>query len=333
PRPSTASSRLFISKEIRVLIQSASVFNPLQSAMSDTLSIAASIAGLMTFSKEVITIVANYVSGVNSVLENVRCLQNELTTLHSGLDGMRNLLREEELLRTSFDQTSVLISAVDVASFQIKDLYTKLDKFRIPKNNRAAEFVERMKWPLRADECEKAVVQIQRLAQCLHFSLNISNRSFLGKTHSVVLAELEKNHNELQTGTMSTLQKISLAVPEQLSQQSEELSKMVSIMTEISTSSVEINKISTGVHELQTLTMTSIKLGGAPYRRRNEFGKNVIIPACQTFNQRLTPPALGSENRIIWSLLFAYLALFGTEDFTEIERTAVLLWVHNQDEW
>jgi septal ring factor EnvC (AmiA/AmiB activator) len=76
------------------------------------------------------------------------------------------------------------------------------------------------------------------------------NSSLLRETYSVVLAELEKNHNELRT-TMSTLQKMSLAVPEQLSQQSEQLSEMVSIMTEISTTSAEISKISTGVHELQ----------------------------------------------------------------------------------
>ncbi|KAI5815999.1 hypothetical protein BZA77DRAFT_344514 [Pyronema omphalodes] len=214
--------------------------------MSDPLSVSASIAGLIGISKEVVTIIANYVSAVKSAPENVRCLQNELTALNFVLDEMRNLLREEELLGTSFDRTSVLISAVDVASFQIKDLYTKLDKFRIPKNNKAAEFFERMKWPLRADECEKAVVQIQRLAQCLHFSLNISNRSFLGKK----LAELEKKHNELQT-TMSTLQKISFAVPQEISRQSEELSKMMTILTEISTTSAEISKISTAVNELQ----------------------------------------------------------------------------------
>ncbi|KAI5816001.1 hypothetical protein BZA77DRAFT_264682, partial [Pyronema omphalodes] len=218
--------------------------------MSDPLSIAASIAGVVTFSTTAIQIIANYVSAVKSAPENAQRLHNELIALNSVLHEMRALLCEGETLRTSFDQTSVLMSAVNVASLQMKDLYTKLEKFRISKNNTAAEVFKRMKWPLCADDYDKAIVQIQRLAQYLHFSLNISNRSFLGKTHSVVLAELEKNHNELQT-TMSTQQKISFAVRQEISRQSEELSKMMTILTEISTTSAEISKISTGVNELQ----------------------------------------------------------------------------------
>lgn len=51
---------------------------------------------------------------------------------------------------------------------------------------------------------------------------------------------------------MSTLQQMSISVPGQLSQQSEKLSEIVSIVTEISTTSAEISKISTGVQELQS---------------------------------------------------------------------------------
>jgi uncharacterized protein YccT (UPF0319 family) len=143
--------------------------------MSDPLSVSASIAGLIGISKEVATIIANYVSAVKSAPENARRLQDELTALCSVLGEMRALLRQERLLGTSFNQTSVLISVVDVASFQVEKLYRKLDKFSIPNNNKVAEFFERMKWPLREDECEKVVVQLQRLAQCFHFSLNVSN--------------------------------------------------------------------------------------------------------------------------------------------------------------
>jgi hypothetical protein len=142
--------------------------------LADSLSVSASIVGLIGLAKEVLVILANYAGNVKSAHEDAGRLNKELTALCFVLDQMREFLRQENLRETCFNDTSVLVSTLGLSSFHVRNLFKKLDKFGAT-NSKVGDFFERMKWPLRQDECEKAVVALNRLAQYLQFSLTVSN--------------------------------------------------------------------------------------------------------------------------------------------------------------
>jgi hypothetical protein len=146
------------------------------SNMSDPLSVATSIAGIIGLAKEVTTILAQYISNVKSAHGDAARLQNELTAFCYVLDQLRGLLRTEELQGTCFNGTSVLVSVLGFASFHVQDLYKELDKLNAASDSKLTEFFERLKWPLRQEGYEKAVASLRQLAQYFDFSLNISNR-------------------------------------------------------------------------------------------------------------------------------------------------------------
>jgi hypothetical protein len=144
--------------------------------MSDPLSVSASIVGLIGLTNEVLKIVGEYTSGVKSAHEDATRIHRELTALCFVLQQMCDLLRREQLQGTSFDDTSVMVSVLGFTSAQIKDLYKKLALERFGADNKVAELWEKMKLPLRQDDCEKAVAALHRLVQYFEFSLSVSNR-------------------------------------------------------------------------------------------------------------------------------------------------------------
>jgi hypothetical protein len=142
--------------------------------MADPLSIAASVAGLIGLANEVGKIIANYVGSVKSAPDDAERLRTELTALSFVLEQMNKVLPQEELYDACFDDNSVLASVLGFTSARIKDLYKKLLTLNSTKN-RVAGVIERMKWPLRQEECQKAMEELCRLAQCFHIPLTVSN--------------------------------------------------------------------------------------------------------------------------------------------------------------
>lgn len=147
--------------------------------MSDPLSVSASIAGLIGITNEVVKIVAKYASGVKSAHEDATRLHKELTALGFVLQKMCDFLCGEKIQGTSFDDTSVLVSVLGFTSTQINDLYKKLALEKLSADNKVTELWEKMKWPLRQDDCEKAVAALHRLAQYFQFSLSVTSRFLL----------------------------------------------------------------------------------------------------------------------------------------------------------
>jgi cell division control protein 24 len=100
--------------------------------MSDPLSIAASVAGLISLANEIGKIIASYVSSVKSAPDDAERLRTELTALSFGLEQMRKFLLQEEL-DASFDDTSFLASVLGFTSACIKELYKKLSTLNPPR--------------------------------------------------------------------------------------------------------------------------------------------------------------------------------------------------------
>jgi hypothetical protein len=78
----------------------------------------------------------------------------------------------------------------------------------------------------------------------------VAASSLLLKTYSEVLAKLEKDRNEL-TVTISTLERMSISISQQLLDNSEKLSGILTILGEVEKSTVEIQRISLGVERVE----------------------------------------------------------------------------------
>lgn len=94
--------------------------------MSDPLSIAVSVAGLISLANEVEKIIASYVSSVRSAPDDVECLRTELTALSFVLKEMRKLILQQKLDDACFDDNFSVASVLSFTSDRIKDLYKKL---------------------------------------------------------------------------------------------------------------------------------------------------------------------------------------------------------------
>ncbi|KAI5788094.1 hypothetical protein FPQ18DRAFT_307588 [Pyronema domesticum] len=219
--------------------------------MSDPLSVSASIAGLIGITNEVVKIVAKYASGVKSAHEDATRLHKELTALGFVLQKMCDFLCGEKIQGTSFDDTSVLVSVLGFTSTQINDLYKKLALEKLSADNKVTELWEKMKWPLRQDDCEKAVAALHRLAQYFQFSLSVTSSSFLVQTYSEVLSTLEKDRANLKAA-ISTLENMSLSVSKDVLDQSDRIADILTIVTEVAEASSEIKRIAQGVQRLES---------------------------------------------------------------------------------
>lgn len=121
----------------------------------DPLSVAASIAGLIGLANEMTRILAAYGANIKSDHEDSRSLLQELAALRFALEKMCILIRGERMRTVSLSRISALISVLSFTSLHIQGLYKKLNKFKIAI--RIPEFIERRKWPLLQDECEKEI--------------------------------------------------------------------------------------------------------------------------------------------------------------------------------
>ncbi|KAI5815984.1 hypothetical protein BZA77DRAFT_264639 [Pyronema omphalodes] len=220
--------------------------------MSDPLSVAASIVGLIGLVNEVSKILITYVSAVKSAPEEATRLQSELTVFGTVLNQFREFLRKEQLGQlegSHFSDISFLLSILGFTSSQLNELYRKLDKLSPHGGSKVAEFWEKLKWPMKKEDCEKTMVTLHRLAQCLQFSLQVSNYSLLSESYSEVMAKLETNQSNVQV-TISTLQQIMVPIPDQLSKQSNQLGDIITILGEVKKYGEEIREISCGVRQL-----------------------------------------------------------------------------------
>jgi hypothetical protein len=120
--------------------------------MADPLSIAASVAGLISLANEVGKIIASCVGSVKSAPDEAGRLHMELAALGVVLEQMRTFILQEDLHGSCFDDTSVLASVLGFTSDRIKDLYNKLSTLNSAAKNRIAGVIDRLRWPLRQEE-------------------------------------------------------------------------------------------------------------------------------------------------------------------------------------
>lgn len=145
----------------------------------DPLSISAAVASFLGVAVQISGILQDYVSGVQSAPDEAHNLLSEVTTLSHVLQDLVKFLRGEDLKGRSFDKGSVLHIAIEVCQNPLQKLYVKLGKLRIPSSGKIAGLVERITWPLKKDEYQQTVSELQRFAQTFQFSRVLPNWSVI----------------------------------------------------------------------------------------------------------------------------------------------------------
>lgn len=118
----------------------------------DPLSISAGVAGFLSLAIEISKISTNYVGSVKSEPEEAQKLLQEVSALCNVSEQLAQFLRNDEV-KSKFESTSALVVTIDACHRKINDLFKKLKGLQVPSDNKVAGFIERLKWPLRKEDC------------------------------------------------------------------------------------------------------------------------------------------------------------------------------------
>ncbi|KAI5816816.1 hypothetical protein BZA77DRAFT_293127 [Pyronema omphalodes] len=200
----------------------------------DPLSIPAVIAGFLSLTRQIATTLKDYVDGVESAPGEVRSLYLEVTALRQVLKSFAESLKKDDLDGRNLDSCCVLFSAVQACKYQLEELSRKLaDLSKACSNKKLPGWVTRMKWPLKKDEVQHTIVALQRFANIFQLSMTIKNHELMYQNSSVVIMQLDENRKEMKK-IASTLQSISMSVPDNLRTEMTKISEIKALVTELS---------------------------------------------------------------------------------------------------
>ena len=136
----------------------------------DPLSVAASVAGLVSLTFEISQTVGHYYKAVKGAPKSIQKIQQELSLMGSTLQQLEDLLRGSHMSKSSFAQSSVLTTAVTSCIQTIEKISAKLAP---AKADRLSRTKEALKWPFSEKEVEKRLEALRRYTSTFQFSLNV----------------------------------------------------------------------------------------------------------------------------------------------------------------
>lgn len=138
----------------------------------DPLSIAATVAGLVSFSIEAGTAIGEYYSSAKNAPTEIQNLKSELESLSMILKRLENVLRSDQIRcdSFSFDTSSVLTTALNSCDKTIRDVSSKLAR---PKDSGVSRMWERLTWPFNEKEVQKLLETLRRYILTFQFSLTV----------------------------------------------------------------------------------------------------------------------------------------------------------------
>lgn len=137
----------------------------------DPLSLAGSIAGLLSLTIELTQRIGDYVGSVKSYSKSIEELSEKLGTLEVVLKQLKDFLHTEEVKGKKFDKTSTLFIATVTYSKKLQSISDRLKKQT--KGNKMSQCLEKLKWPFTEDENSETIDTLYGYIQTFHFSLNI----------------------------------------------------------------------------------------------------------------------------------------------------------------
>lgn len=135
----------------------------------DPLSIAASLAGLVSLTSRVSRTIGSYCKSVKDARKDVQETAQELASMYDVLHQLDGLLRSQQL-KTKIDSNSVLAKAIAVCGNNVERLSSKVQRLEL---DGLARVWEKLKWPFNEKEMQKILATLRKCAATFQFSLTI----------------------------------------------------------------------------------------------------------------------------------------------------------------
>jgi Fungal N-terminal domain of STAND proteins len=137
----------------------------------DPLSVAASVAGLLSLTIQVSQLVYEQVNTLKNATKDAAKLLEELELLVRVLTSLKQFLASQESKEHLFEETSVFIKAIGGCNIQISAIKIKLDKL-VGKQG-IAQLIERGKWYYEHDEHQQLIQTLHRYIGMFQVSLSV----------------------------------------------------------------------------------------------------------------------------------------------------------------
>ena len=136
----------------------------------DPLSVAASIAGLVSLTIQVSGTIGSYCKAVKDAPRSVQEINQELLLLLSALKQLDTFLRTQTLKNNSFDPLSILTTALISCHDSIDAISSELP---IRKQDGKSHALDMLKWPFSEKEIQKNLEALRRCTSTFQFALTI----------------------------------------------------------------------------------------------------------------------------------------------------------------
>ena len=165
----------------------------------DPLSMAASIAGLVSLAGATLSMTRTYILEAKHGQETAQEFLQELNILQFNLARLEAFLRSEGEAVGFFDDTSVLVSSTQSCRIKSTALHDKL----VEGSKERRLSLHTFGWPLKVKEHRQMIVDLRAFVHWIQFALTINGCTLLAKTSTDVLDVLRK-----QVETFQLLQKV-----------------------------------------------------------------------------------------------------------------------------
>jgi len=172
----------------------------------DPLSITSGVVGLLAVVAEVTKAVKSYISTVREQKQDIRDVHQELLLLGGILGQLRDFLSTRQTANASFDDDSVLCSAMANCGRRLERVG---DRLKASSGGKLARTLDKLKWPFEQDEVKKLVESLQRCAQTFQFALTTKGLAILSKAADTAEIALHEQRASFQK-IMQTLREDAL---------------------------------------------------------------------------------------------------------------------------
>ena len=134
----------------------------------DPVSMAASVANLVSLTLDVSSTIGSYCKSVKNARKDIQEVAQELASMHNVLHQLDELLRSRQLKIKFFESNSVLATAITICGNNVKCISSKVEKL---ESGGLASIWEKLKWPFSEKEMKKILATLRRCAAAFQFAL------------------------------------------------------------------------------------------------------------------------------------------------------------------
>ncbi|EXJ57084.1 hypothetical protein A1O7_07428 [Cladophialophora yegresii CBS 114405] len=206
----------------------------------DGVSVASSIAGLVTLTLQVGGTVATYVTAIRERSKNARELQDELLLLGEVLSNLRDFLNSGKAAGRSFDSYSVLSKAIRDCRQRIERIGHRLKP--PPDGGRFVRAIDQLRWPFEQREVMQMVDNLKRYSQTFQFAFTIEGFNLLSKSSEDATKGLQEM---LQVSKkISELSAQMGLSTEESSKRAAQLEHIIALVPMLAKTAADVNEIS-----------------------------------------------------------------------------------------